>query len=408
MSETTARITMDTGAAGTAPLEHEIAAQLHQDHDADLEAELLALVDRICTEQLEPIAAEAEEQGRFPRETFRLLGEAGLLGLPYPEEYGGAQISTATYVKVLERLSRAWLSVGLGVSVHTLTCHPLATTGTPVQRSDWMPEMIGGELLGGYCLSEPASGSDAASLSTKAVLDPEGQAYRVSGAKSWITHGGVADYYTTFVRTSDEGSRGITCLLIPADSPGISFGAAERKMGMNASRTASVIFDDVVVPVERRIGDEGQGFGIAMRALDAGRLGIAACAVGLAQAALDAAVAWAGERQQFGRPIGQFQGVEFLLADMATAVEASRALVAEAARQRDSGDERFPITSAMAKLQATDACMRVTTDAVQVLGGNGYVRDYPVERYLREAKLLQIVEGTNQIQRMVIGRSLLS
>lgn len=374
---------------------------------AAVEEELLALVDRICVEQLEPIAAEYEEQGRFPREQFRLLGEAGLLGLPYPEEYGGAQLSTQAYVKVLERLSKAWLTVGLGVSVHTLTCHPLATTGDPVQRAEWMPELIGGELLGGYCLSEPASGSDAASLTTRAVLDPASGVYRVTGSKAWITHGGEADYYTTFVRTSDDGSRGISCLLIPADSSGISFGAPERKMGMTGSRTAAVIFDDVEVPVARRIGDEGQGFAIAMRALDAGRLGIAACAVGLASAALDAAVEWAAERRQFGRTIGDFQGVQFMLADMATALAASRALVAEAARQRDAGDPDFGTTAAMAKLQATDSCMRIAIDAVQILGGSGYVRDYPAERYLREAKLLQIVEGTNQVQRMVIGRALL-
>ena len=240
---------------------------------------------------------------------------------------------------------------------------------------------------------------------TRAVLD--GDEYVVDGTKAWITHGGVADFYNVMVRTSDDGSRGISCLLVPGDAEGLSGATPERKMGAKASRTAQVVLDGVRVPRARLLGDEGQGFPIAMTALDAGRLGIAACAVGLAQAALDAASAYAKERRQFGRAIGEFQGIQFMLADMATGVSAARALYLSAARMRDRGLP-FAVEAAKAKLFATDMAMRVTTDAVQVFGGYGYVEDFPVERYMREAKVLQIVEGTNQVQRMVIGRSLTS
>lgn len=263
--------------------------------------------------------------------------------------------------------------------------------------------MVGGNLLGAYCLSEPHSGSDAAALRTTAVRDDEG--YLINGTKAWITHAGHADYYVVMARTSDDGARGISCFLVPADAPGVSVAPAERKMGMRASPTAQVMFDDVHIGADRRIGAEGDGFAIAMAALDAGRLGIAACATGLAEAALAVAVDYAGERQAFGRAIGEFQGVSFLLADAATSITAARALYREAAGIKDSG-AAYSTIAAMAKLFATDACMTVTTDAVQVLGGAGYVEDYPVERYMREAKVLQIVEGTNQVQRVVIGRSL--
>jgi hypothetical protein len=263
--------------------------------------------------------------------------------------------------------------------------------------------MLGGTLLGAYCLSEPGSGSDAAALVTRAV--PDGDSYVVDGVKAWITHGGVADFYNLMVRTSDDGPRGITCLLAEAGTPGLSAAAPERKMGANSSPTAQIILDGARVPADRRMGAEGEGFKIALGALDGGRLGIAACAVGLAQAALDLAASYAKERRQFGRPIGEFQGLSFLLADMATAVAAARALYLDAARLRDRGGAFGP-KAAMAKLFATDTAMRVTTDAVQVLGGYGYVQDFAAERYMREAKVLQIVEGTNQIQRVVIGRSL--
>ena len=264
--------------------------------------------------------------------------------------------------------------------------------------------MLDGRLLGAYCLSEPDSGSDAASLSTRAVL--EGDAYVVTGTKAWITHGGVADFYNLMVRTSDTGPKGITCLLAEASTPGLSAAEPERKMAAGASPTAQILLDGARVPAERRIGEEGQGFSIALAALDSGRLGIAACSVGLAQQALDAAVAYARERRQFGRPIADFQGLQFMLADMATQIAAARELYLSAARRRDRG-QSFGQMAAMAKLFASDTAMRVTTDAVQVLGGYGYVEDFPLERYMREAKVLQIVEGTNQIQRVVIARGLL-
>jgi alkylation response protein AidB-like acyl-CoA dehydrogenase len=364
---------------------------------------LLALTRDLADNEVRPSAAEEEAAAEFPREVFRTLGRSGLLGLPYDEQYGGGAQPYEVYLQVVEELAAARLTVGLGLSVHTLSCHALATFGSEAQREKWLPDMIGGEQLGAYCLSEPQSGSDAAGLKTRAVR--EGDLYVVNGTKAWITHGGVADFYSTMVRTSDDGPRGISVLLVPADTPGVSGAAPERKMGMKGSPTAQVLFDDAHVPAERLVGQEGQGFGIAMAALDSGRLGIAACAVGVAQAALDYAVDYAKEREQFGRAIADFQGLSFMLADMATAVEAGRALYLAAARRRDAGLS-FSKEAAMAKLFCTDAAMRVTTDAVQVLGGYGYTQDHPVERYMREAKVLQIVEGTNQIQRLVIGRTL--
>ncbi len=367
--------------------------------------DLLALVRDIAESELAPLAADAEERGEFPRDSLRVLGRAGLMSLTQPEEYGGGGLPYEPYLRVLEEVSRHWLTVGISVSVHSLAVFPLLEAGTPEQKAAWLPTMLSGETLGAYCLSEAHSGSDAAALRTRAERD--GGDYVVTGAKAWITHGGVADFYTVMARTSDDGHRGISCLVVPADSAGLSFAEPERKMGATASRTAGVILDGVRVPAGHRIGPEGAGFPIALAALDAGRLGIAACAVGLAQAALDAATAYACDRRQFGRPIADFQGLQFMLADMATHVEAARALYREAARRKDRG-ESFSRQAAMAKLFATDTAMRVTTDAVQVFGGYGYTRDFPVERYFREAKVLQIVEGTNQIQRMVIARDLVA
>lgn len=333
---------------------------------------------------------------------LRTLGRAGLLGLPYPEEYGGAAQPYEVYLQVLEILAGRWLTVAEAVSVHTLSCFPVAAFGTDEQRS-LLPDMIGGELLGAYCLSEPQGGSDAAALTTKAVRD--GDEYVVTGTKAWITHAHTADFYNIFCRTGGPGPKGISCLLADRATPGIEPQTAERTMGLRSSPVAQLVFDDARVPADRLIGGEGKGFTIAMAALDSGRLGIAACAVGLAQAALDYAVTYARERQQFGRAIIEFQGLGFTLADLATQISAARALTLAAARLRDAG-RPYSIEAAKAKLFATDVAMRVTTDAVQVLGGAGYVADHPVERYFREAKVLQIVEGTNQIQRMVISRAL--
>ena len=369
--------------------------------------DLLELTRDLAAAELAPRAAQDEHDKRFPREVFRTLGRAGLLGLAYPVEYGGGGQPYEVYLQVLEELAAAWLSVGIGVSVHTLACHPVANYGTAPQRQRLLPDMLGGELLGAYCLSEPGSGSDAAALETRAVLDGDAATghWVVDGTKAWITHGGEADYYNLMVRTSGQGPRGVSCLLADADTPGLSAGPPERKMGAGASTTAQIRLDAARVPADRLVGEAGQGFEIAMSALDSGRLGIAACAVGLAQAALDAAVEYAKGRRQFGRPIAEHQGLSFLLADMAAAVASARATYIAAARLRDAGLP-FATDAAIAKLVATDNAMKVTTDAVQVFGGYGYVEDYPVERYMREAKVLQIVEGTNQIQRVVIGRAL--
>ncbi|GAA2619831.1 acyl-CoA dehydrogenase [Dactylosporangium fulvum] len=365
--------------------------------------ELIGLVREIADGELAPRVAEFEAEGRFPRDLFRLLGRAGLLGLPYPEEFGGGAQPYEVYLQVLEELAARWLAVAEGVSVHTLSCYPVAAYGTGTQRKRHLPDMLGGELLGAYCLSEPQSGSDAASLTTRAVADDDG--WRVSGTKAWITHAGQADFYNVFCRTGGPGTSGISCLLLDAGTPGLQPQAPERTMGLRSSTVAQIVLDGAHAPADRLVGDEGGGFRIALSALDGGRLGIAACAVGLAQAALDYAVAYARERQQFGRPILEFQGLGFMLADMATQIAAARSLYLAAARMRDAGLPHSA-EAAKAKLFCTDTAMRVTTDAVQVLGGAGYVTDHPVERYMREAKVLQIFEGTNQIQRLVISRSL--
>jgi alkylation response protein AidB-like acyl-CoA dehydrogenase len=264
--------------------------------------------------------------------------------------------------------------------------------------------MVGGSLLGGYCLSEVDAGSDPGAMRTRAVPTRAG-GYRVTGAKAWVTHGGEADFYAVFARTSEDRTRGISCFLAPGVAPGLTAGAPERKMGLTGSTTASLNFDGVELGAERLIGTEGDGLAIALRALDSGRLGIAAVAVGLAQACLDQAVAYAKERETFGKPIIEHQGLGFLLADMAAAVESARAVTLAAARRRDRG-LAFSRQASIAKLVATDAAMQVATDAVQVLGGAGYTEDFPVERMMREAKVMQIFEGTNQIQRLVIARHL--
>jgi alkylation response protein AidB-like acyl-CoA dehydrogenase len=365
-------------------------------------ADLLGLATEIADGELAPRVTDFEQRGVFPRDVVRTVGRAGLLGLPYPEEYGGAGQPYEVYLQVLEILAGRWLAVAEAVSVHTLSCYPVAAYGGQRLR-ELLPDMLGGELLGAYCLSEPQSGSDAASLTTRAVRD--GDEWVVSGTKAWITHAGNADFYNIFCRTGGPGAAGISCLIADAGTAGIVPQTAERTMGLRSSPVAQIAFDGARVPADRLVGAEGEGFRIALSSLDSGRLGIAACAVGLAQAALDYAVGYARQREQFGRPIGEFQGIGFLLADLATQVSAARALTLAAARLRDAG-RSYSVEAAKAKLFATDTAMRVTTDAVQVLGGYGYVADHPVERYLREAKVLQIVEGTNQIQRLIISRSL--
>jgi hypothetical protein len=367
-------------------------------------AELLALVRDLARNEIAPRAAAFEDRAEFPREILRLLGRAGILGLAYPEEYGGAGAPYEVYLQVLEELGAAWVAVALAVSVHTLSCFPVAGFGTDEQRDKWLPDMLGGELVGAYCISESGSGSDAGSLQARA--ERSGDGYLLTGTKAWVTHGGVADFYNVFCRTSDGNRRHVSTFLVPSDTPGLLPQPPERKMGLRASPTAQIVLDNIRIGADRLVGVEGDGMRIALTALDGGRLGISAVATGLAQAALDAAVGWAKERQQFGRPIADNQGVSFILADMATGIEAARSTYLAAARRRDAGVP-YAAQASMAKLLATDTAMRVTTDAVQVFGGYGYTTEYPVERYLREAKVMQIFEGTNQIQRLVIGRHLL-
>ena len=371
--------------------------------------ELIALVHEIAAKELLPRvdAAEAQaarEGAALPREVFATLGAAGLLSLPYAEEFGGGEQPYEVYLQVIEELGAAWMSVAVGTSVHSLTCYPVATYGTPQQQAELLPGMLSGDQLGAYALSEPLAGSDIAAMTTRAVRD--GHDYVLTGRKAWISHAGHADFYTTFARTSDEGGKGLSCFVVPGDAAGLSFGAPEKKMGLHCDTVSEVIYEGVRVPAARRIGAEGQGMAIALSALDSGRLGIAAAATGLAQAALDLASSYAMERKQFGRPIASNQGLAFLIADLAAAVGSARASYLHAARLRDAG-RPFSQEAAIAKLVATDAAMRVTTDAVQVLGGAGYTQDFPAERYFREAKVTQIFEGTNQIQRLVISRGVL-
>ncbi|HEY3870446.1 MAG TPA: acyl-CoA dehydrogenase family protein [Actinocrinis sp.] len=368
----------------------------------DEAADLLALAAELAEKELAPRAAEFEAEGRFPREVFRTIGRSGLLGLPYPEQYGGGGQPYEVYLQVVEEFARHWLAVAIGVSVHTLSCHALAGFGDEAQKERWLPDLLGGDLLGAYCLSEPSHGSDAAHLTTRAAAEPDGSGYVLDGTKAWITHGGEADFYLVFARTGADGAKGISTFLAAAATPGLSAAPPEHKMGLRSSTTAQVRFESARVPAERRIGAEGAGFAIAMDALDSGRLGIAACATGLMRAALETAVEYARTRIQFGRPIIEHDGVGFLLADMSTRLDVGRAAYLAAARLRDRG---LPFTrqAAAAKLYCTDSAMQTAIDAVQVLGGYGYTTDFPAERYMREAKVLQIVEGTNQIQRRVIA-----
>ncbi|WP_138999691.1 acyl-CoA dehydrogenase family protein [Rhodococcus zopfii] len=365
--------------------------------------DLIELTRDVADKVLAPRVVEHERNETFPEGVFPALGAAGLLSLPYPEEFGGGNQPYEVYLQVLEELGARWAAVAVAVSVHGLSCFALATHGTEEQKNKWLPEMLGGDTIGAYSLSEPQAGSDAAALACRATAVDGG--YRINGAKAWITNGGKADFYTLFARTSDAGSKGISCFLVPDGTEGLTFGKPEEKMGLHAIPTTTAHYDNAFVPAERRIGAEGQGLPIAFSALDSGRLGIAAVAVGLAQAALDEATAYAKERTAFGKAIIDHQGLGFVLADMAAAVDSARATYIDAARRKDAGLP-YSRQASVAKLVATDAAMKVTTDAVQVLGGYGYTRDFPVERFMRDAKITQIFEGTNQIQRLVIARSL--
>lgn len=367
------------------------------------QADLAGAVRAFCQETLGPVAEEDDAHERFRPELIRAMGEQGLVGVPTPDAYGGLGLGYLDYAIVLEEIAKVSASYAVSVAVTGLPQVILALFGNEAQKDEWLPSLAAGEQLGAFALSEPGSGSDAASLRTTAERD--GSDYVLSGTKYWITHGGYADVYIVMARTGGEGARGVSAFLVPGDAAGLSFGRKEQKMGLRASPTVEVVLDKVRIPASNLLGEEGEGFRVAMTALDSGRITIGASAVGLCEASLAYATRYATERHQFGKPIIRFQGVSFMLADMATATETSRLLVHKAAWLKDNGRPFSPV-AAMAKLVSTDAAMKVTTDAVQVLGGYGYCRDHPLERYMRDAKVMQIVEGTNQIQRLVIGRHL--
>ncbi len=363
------------------------------------------MVRRFTAQHITPYAESWDENYHFPREVYTRMAGLGLMGMTTPEEYGGSMLSRLAGALVYEELAKGEMATAVGLSVHNMVTGSIAHFGSEEQRRRWVPRLAAGELLGAFSLSEAASGSDAASLQCRA--ERRGEIYKLNGTKMWVTNAGEAELYLVMARSQDgAGSAGITSFVIEKGTPGFSFGKTERKMGLHSSPTRELIFEDCEVPVAQRIGEEGQGFKIALSSLDGGRINIGAVAIGVAQAAFETARGYAQERQQFGRPIGAFQGIQFMLADMAMKIEAARLLVYEAAYKLDEG-QNASMYSAMAKCFATDTAMEVTTNAVQVLGGAGYVRDYPVERYMRDVKVAQIFEGTNQIQRVVIARALL-
>jgi alkylation response protein AidB-like acyl-CoA dehydrogenase len=367
------------------------------------ERELIATVRRWSDERAAPSAPSYEEKKQFPRELFRELGEMGLGGVPFEERYGGGGQAFLLYLAVVEEVARGFLALGVGVSVHHLCAFAIHQFGSEPLRERYLPRLFAGEWLGAYGLSEASSGSDASSLRTSAARSDGG--WSLTGSKRFISHAGEAEAYLVMARTGEEGPGGISAFVVERGWDGFEFGKTEEKMGWHASPMRELLFEGCRVPQENLVGEEGAGFRIALAALDSGRLGIAACSVGLAQAALDASLAFTREREQFGRPVIENQALQFMLADMATGVEAGRRLYREAARARDAGLD-YGVAASMSKLFASDMAMRATTDAVQLHGGYGYMQEYPVERYMREAKGLQIVEGTNQIQRMIIGRRL--
>jgi acyl-CoA dehydrogenase len=344
-----------------------------------------------------------DEAEVFRAEYLHALGEAGLCGVQSPEEYGGLGLGYTEYTIILEEIAKVSASYAVSVAVTGLPQVILSTFGTAAQKEEFLPALAMGESIGAFALSEPDSGSDAASLRTTAVLD--GEHYRLNGTKFWITHGGVADLYIVMARTGGPGPSGVSAFLVPGDTEGLSFGKKEEKMGLRASPTVELVLRDALIPAANLLGQEGDGFKVAMSALDSGRITIGAISVGIAQAALDVSAAYATKRKQFDTAIIDFQGVGFMLADMAIKIEASRLMVQKAAGLRDASKPYSQI-AAMAKCMATDTSIQVATDAVQVLGGYGYTREYPVERYMRDAKVMQIVEGTNQVQRLVISRYL--
>ncbi|RDW20520.1 acyl-CoA dehydrogenase [Oceanobacillus chungangensis] len=366
---------------------------------------LRKMVRDFAKKEVEPTAAERDEEERFDREIFDKMAALGLTGIPWPEEYGGIDADYVSYCIAVEELSKVCASTGVTLSAHlSLASWPIYKYGTEEQKKNFLSRLATGEALGAYALSEPGAGSDVAAMKTTAKAD--GEHYILNGNKVWITNGGVADIYIVFAKTDEDVKhRGISAFIIEKGTEGFTFGKKEKKLGIRSSPTTELIFENCHVPKENILGAEGEGFKIAMTTLDGGRNGIAAQALGIAQGALDAAVKYAKEREQFGKPIANNQGISFKLADMATEIEAARLLTYKAAWLESAGHP-YGKASAMSKLFAGDVAMRTTVEAVQIFGGYGYTKDYPVERYMRDAKITQIYEGTNEIQRLVIGRML--
>ncbi|WP_042463645.1 acyl-CoA dehydrogenase [Neobacillus dielmonensis] len=365
---------------------------------------LQKMVRDFAASEIEPFI-EKMEQGEFPREILKKMGHLGLMGIPVPEEYGGAGMDFVSYVSTIHELSKVSATVGVILSVHTsVGTNPILYFGTEEQKQKYVPKLAAGDYLGAFCLTEPSSGSDAASLKTRAVR--QGGHYVLNGSKMFITNGSEADVYIVFAKTNpDKGPRGISAFIVEKGMPGFVVGKDEKKMGLHGSRTVQLTFEDMMVPIENLLGREGEGFKIAMANLDVGRIGIAAQALGIAEAALSAATAYAKERHQFGKSIASQQGIAFKLADMATQVEAAKLLVYQAADLRNRG-EKCGKEASIAKLFASKTAVEVATEAVQVFGGYGYTEDYPVERYFRDAKITEIYEGTSEIQKIVISKHL--
>jgi butyryl-CoA dehydrogenase len=382
------------------------------DFDLSPEQALLRSTVRAYMEnEVAEVIDEHERDHRFPAGIVRHLGEMGWLGIPVPEEDGGAGMGTLAYAIAVEEISRVWGSLGIIVAAHTsLGCGPLMIAGTAEQKERYLRPMASGEVIGAYGLTEPGAGSDAGGTRTTARREetPDGDSWVIDGGKRFITNAGQAGTYVVTARTgaTAKGDAEISAFIVPADTPGFSVGRLEDKMGLHASATGELIFDGCRIPAGNLLGEQGEGFRTFLKVLDGGRISIAAMALGIAQGAYEAAAAYAKERQQFGRPIGTFQGVAFMIADMATELEAARALVYRAAWLKDAGRD-YSLAAAQAKLHASEVSSRVTNAAIQVHGGYGYITEYKVERYLRDAKLTEIGEGTSEIQRLVIARKLL-
>ena len=357
--------------------------------------------------EIAPVAAHFDETGEFPSATIKKMGAQGFMGLEIPEEYGGAGLDTMAYVLALEEISRADASHGTIMSVNnSLFCHGIYKYGTEAQKQRYLKAVASGEKVGAYSLTEPMSGSDAGTMKSRAVR--EGDHYVINGRKSWVTSAPVADYIVTFTMTAPEKQhRGITAFIVETDQPGFVRGKKEPKLGIRASATSEIVFENYRCPVENRLGAEGEGFKIAMTVLDAGRIGIAAQALGIAEAAYEASVAYAKEREAFGQKIGEFQGVQWKIADMKTRIEAARLLIYNAALAKERGKTtgaRYTLEASIAKLHASETAMFCAHEAVQIHGGMGYSKELPIERYFRDAKITEIYEGTSEIQRMVIAR----